>query len=78
MVKICGVQMYMWRAVDNEGEVLEMLIQKHRNKAAAIKILKRLLRTLACIRKGRHTLFNVQRYAFALDSGSPLRAVRND
>lgn len=44
VVKINGLRMYLWRAVDSEGEVLDMLVQKRRNKAAAIKILKRLLK----------------------------------
>ena len=29
--------MYLWRAVDNEGEVLEMLVQPQRDKAAALR-----------------------------------------
>ena len=32
--------MFMWRAVDSEGEVLDVLVQKRRNKAAALKLLK--------------------------------------
>ena len=36
--------MYMWRAVDSEGEVLDMLVQKRRNKAAALKLLRKLLK----------------------------------
>lgn len=44
VVKINGVRMYMWRAVDDEGEVLEMLVQKRRNKAAALKLLRKLLK----------------------------------
>lgn len=36
--------MYLWRAVDDEGEVLDVLVQKRRNKHAALKLLKRLLR----------------------------------
>ena len=36
--------MFMWRAVDREGEVLDMLVQKRRNKAAALKLLKKLLK----------------------------------
>jgi len=43
VVKIRGVRMYMWRAVDSEGEVLDMLVQKRRNKAA-LKLLKKLLK----------------------------------
>ncbi len=38
VVKIRGVRMFLWRAVDNEGEVLDKLLQKGRNRAAAIKI----------------------------------------
>src|SRR5690606_6902697 len=36
--------MYLWRAVDEEGEVLEVLIQRRRNKAAARKLIRKLLR----------------------------------
>ena len=36
--------MYVWRAVDDEGEVLDVLVQKRRNKAAALKLLRTLLR----------------------------------
>ena len=44
MVKIAGRRMYLWRAVDDEGEVLDVLVQKRRNKAAALKLLRRLLK----------------------------------
>ena len=33
-----------WRAVDDEGEVLDVLVQKRRNKHAALKLLRRLLK----------------------------------
>ena len=36
--------MYLWRAVDDEGEVLDVLVQKRRNKHAALKLLRRLLK----------------------------------
>ncbi len=36
--------MFMWRAVDSEGEVLDVLVQKRRNKAAALKLLRKLLK----------------------------------
>ncbi|NOZ66365.1 MAG: IS6 family transposase [Alphaproteobacteria bacterium] len=42
-VKIGGKPMYLWRAVDGEGEVLDVLVQKRRNKRAALKLLKKLL-----------------------------------
>ena len=45
VVKISGQRMYLWRAVDDEGEVLDVLIQKRRNKAVALKLLRKLLRS---------------------------------
>jgi putative transposase len=44
VVKIGGRRMFLWRAVDSEGEVLDMLVQKRRNKAAALRLLHKLLR----------------------------------
>jgi putative transposase len=35
---------YLWRAVDAEGEVLDVLIQSRRNKRAALKLMRKLLR----------------------------------
>src|SRR3954464_8902931 len=32
VVSIAGRQFYLWRAVDHEGEVLDMLVQRHRDK----------------------------------------------
>jgi putative transposase len=34
---------YLWHAVDGEGEVLDVLIQTKRNKAAALKLMRKLL-----------------------------------
>jgi putative transposase len=45
VVRIGGKQMFMWRAVDKEGEVLDVLVQKRRNKAAALKLLRKLFKT---------------------------------
>src|SRR5450631_1934575 len=39
-VKINGALCYLWRAVDNEGEVLESVVTAKRDKAAALKFLK--------------------------------------
>ena len=36
--------MYLWRAVDDEGEVLDMLVRKRRNKRAALSFLRKLLK----------------------------------
>jgi putative transposase len=44
VVSLSGKQMYLWRAVDGEGEVLEILVQPRRDKAAAMRLLRKLLR----------------------------------
>ncbi len=44
VVKIRGQRMYLWRAVDDEGEVLDILVQRHRNTAAALRLLRKLLK----------------------------------
>ena len=44
VASLSGKQMYMWRAVDGEGEVLEILVQPKRDKAAALRLLRKLLR----------------------------------
>jgi putative transposase len=43
-VSIAGRQMYLWRAVDNEGEVLDFLVQAKRDAKAALRLMKKLLR----------------------------------
>ena len=43
-VCIGGKQMYLWLAVDSEGEVLDVLVQRRRDKHAARKLMRKLLR----------------------------------
>ncbi len=43
-VSIDGRRMYLWRAVDAEGEVLDILVQPRRDKRAALKLLRSLLK----------------------------------
>jgi putative transposase len=43
-VKINGKLCYLWRAVDHEGEVLETVVTAKRDKAAAVKFLKRIMK----------------------------------
>ena len=43
-VKIDGETHYLWRAVDHEGEVLEATVTKKRDKRAALKLLRKLMR----------------------------------
>ena len=51
VVKIGGRRMFLWRAVDDEGDVLDVLVQKRRNKAAALKLLRELLKPKESIRR---------------------------
>src|SRR5262249_54369468 len=44
VVRIAGKRMYLWRAVDHEGEVLDMLVQSRRDSRAALRLMRKLLR----------------------------------
>ncbi|MFD0297651.1 IS6 family transposase, partial [Streptomyces sp. NPDC127118] len=43
-IKINGVQKYLWRAVDQDGNVLDILVQNRRDKAAARRFFRRLMK----------------------------------
>jgi transposase-like protein len=43
-VLIGGKQFWLWRAVDDEGEVLDLLVQRRRDKNAAVKLMRKLLK----------------------------------
>jgi putative transposase len=43
-VKVNGRLCYLWRAVDHEGEVLEVVVTTRRDKVAALKLLKRVMK----------------------------------
>jgi transposase-like protein len=43
-VTIAGRQLWLWRAVDDEGEVLDRLVQRRRDKATAMKLTRKLLK----------------------------------
>src|SRR3954468_12148784 len=44
VVRIAGRHMYLWRAVDHEGEILKILVQRRRDKRAAVRLIRKLLR----------------------------------
>ena len=48
-LKIGGRMAYLWRAVDAEGEVLDVLVQARRNKRAALKLMRKLLKKYSFI-----------------------------
>jgi putative transposase len=43
-VSINGRQLYVWRAVDSEGEVLDILVQPRRDRKAALTLMRKLLK----------------------------------
>ncbi|GHA87350.1 hypothetical protein GCM10009069_08350 [Algimonas arctica] len=43
-VKINGLQHYLWRAVDHEGEILKCYVTKNRDKLAALQFLKKAMK----------------------------------
>tara|TARA_R110001599_G_C12271358_1_gene661489 strand:- start:117 stop:575 length:459 start_codon:yes stop_codon:yes gene_type:complete len=44
VIVIRGKRHWLWRAVDNEGEVLDFLVQSKRNTKAALKLMRKLLK----------------------------------
>jgi len=48
-LKIDGRMVYLWRAVDAEGEVLDVLAPSKRNKHAALKLMRKLLKKYAFV-----------------------------
>ena len=50
-VKVNGKLCYLWRAVDHEGQVLEAVVTAKREKASALKLLKRILKKYGGPRK---------------------------
>jgi len=63
---IGGKRMYLWRAVDDEGEVLDLVVQKRRDTDAALKLLRRLLRNQP-VEPETIVTDGLQSYAAALD-----------
>src|SRR3979490_1689927 len=44
VVRTAGKRMYLWRSVDHEGEVLDIPVQRRRDKLAALRLMRKLLR----------------------------------
>jgi transposase-like protein len=47
-LKIDGRRVCLWRAVDAEGEVLDVLVQTNRNRDAALKLMRKLRKKIGC------------------------------
>ena len=48
LVRINGETHYLWRAVDHEGEVLEVFVTKRRDRRAALKFLRNAMKRYGC------------------------------
>jgi putative transposase len=59
-LKINGSIHYLWRAIDQDGEVLDLMVQSRKDKRAAKKFFRKLLRT---IEKQYNIDLKVRRYA---------------
>jgi len=43
-IRIAGKRVWLWRAVDQEGEVLDILVQRGRDTKAALRLMRKRLR----------------------------------
>ena len=48
-VTIQGRQQYLWRAVDEDGDVIDILVQSRRNRRAAVRFFRKLLKRRGCV-----------------------------
>jgi transposase-like protein len=44
VIPIQGRRLFLWRAIDAEGEILDMLVQSRRDKAAALRLMRKLFK----------------------------------
>src|SRR5271156_2081648 len=81
-VKINGELHYLWRAVDHEGEVLESFVTKTRDKAAALKFIRKALkrhgRTKAIITDGLRSYGAALKELGAEDLHAPVGRWKNN
>ena len=47
-VRIRGRQHYLWRAVDEDGDMIDILVQSRRSRRAAIRLFRKLLERQGC------------------------------
>src|ERR687893_328688 len=75
-VRVGGKQMYLWRAVDAEGEVLEVLLQPKRDTKAARKLMRKLLKRqgMAPDEWATYNVFTVPRHLVSARTHRLLRA----
>ena len=69
-IKIQGKQQYLWRAVDQDGEVIYILVQSRRNKKAAKRFFRKLLKSLMYVPRSI-TADKLKSYAAAKEEVMP-------
>lgn len=69
-INIRGEQHYLWRAIDQEGDELDILVQRRRNKQAALRFFRKVFRK-AGIRPTRIVTDKLRSYGAALKQLSP-------
>ena len=50
-MRIAGRRRYLWRTVDDEGEVLDMLVQPRRDTRSALRLMPKLLKKKGLVPK---------------------------
>jgi transposase-like protein len=51
VIRIGGERFWLWRAVDHEGEILDMLVQRRRDTKAALRLMRKLIRSRVSLRR---------------------------
>ena len=70
-IRTGGKQYWLWRAVDEQGATLDVLLQERRNTEAAERFFRRLLARTGGERPGRITTDKLGSYAAALQRSCP-------
>ena len=76
-IKIQGKQQYLWRGVDQDGEVLDILVQSRRNKKEAKRFFRKLLKS-CCYVPRSITTDKLKSYAAAKEEVIPSVQHRQD
>ena len=69
-VSIQGRQQYLWRAVDEDGDVIDILVQSRRDRCAATRFLRKLLKRQGSVPR-RLITDKLRSYAAALRAVMP-------
>jgi putative transposase len=54
VLKTNGETRYLWRAVDQEGNVLDVLVQSRRNAAAAKRLTRKMMKKMQWVPRAHH------------------------